>query len=370
MKLWHSFIKELQLSSKSYYFYIEIAMAVIFLVILLFVIPNEFTGYDDEYLSLDMPEVVRAYVYEDILEEDLDGMVEVAILKLNGEEVLTDLFVTEDKNLYVLPDRETMIELSKADRPLVGAHLTWNPETERIDYDYYLQGYESERLRNLYTVFHIEEMDVIDELLDEQTVKVLGTDDGLNDKENVVPSILTFNGSMMGMFIISAFIFLDRKEGILKAYAITASRVWHYLMSKVFVLLLVSTVTSLLIIAPVMKLRPNYLVLIVLLLTSGFFFSSVGLLFASFFKTMLQSFGAVYVAMIVVLLPNIAYFVPSWDPMWIRIIPTYPLLQGFKESIIEQGDITYVILASVGFILAGTVVFLVTNYRYKKILAV
>lgn len=370
MKLWYSFKKELQLSSKSYYFYVEIFMAVLFLVILLFVVPDKFTTYDDEYISLEMPEAVKDEVYEDLLSEDLDGVIDAVELKLKGEVIQTELFISDDKHIYVVPDKETMVQLTEADRPMVGAHLVWNETTNQMDYNYYLQGYESDRLRNIYTVFHNEDVFMMRDLAEAQTVKDLGIYDGLSDKENMVPSVLTFNGSMMGMFIISAFIFLDRKEGILKAYAITASKVWHYLMSKVLVLLLVSAFTSLVIIVPVMQLRPNYPLLILLLLSSGFFFSSVGLLIASFFKGMTQSFGAIYVAMIVVLLPNISYFAHSWQPFWVKIIPTYPLLQGFKETIVENGNTGFTLMACAGFIVTGVLIFIITNHRYKKILAV
>ena len=36
----------------------------------------------------------------------------------------------------------------------------------------------------------------------------------------------------MGFFIIAAYIFLDKKEGVIKAYAVTPSPVWKYLLSK------------------------------------------------------------------------------------------------------------------------------------------
>ena len=60
MKLWQSFVKELVLSSRSFYFYVEIGMAAIFLFLLLFVIPENFNTKTDEYIYWDIPDAARS----------------------------------------------------------------------------------------------------------------------------------------------------------------------------------------------------------------------------------------------------------------------------------------------------------------------
>jgi len=105
-----------------------------------------------------------------------------------------------------------------------------------------------------------------------------------------------------------------------------------------------------------------------LLITSGFFASSLGLLVSSFYKNIMQAFGAIYIIMIAMLLPNIAYFIPSWEPVWIKVIPTYPLIQGFKECIVRNGDTSYVLIASLGFLVSGLFIFIIANKRFKKTL--
>jgi ABC-2 type transport system permease protein len=253
---------------------------------------------------------------------------------------------------------------------MVGAVLSLD-DNGKINYKYYLQGYESERLKNLYKIINTQNATNLSEKINAQEVRSLTSGYiELSDRENVIPSLLTFNGSLMGMFIIAAYIFLDKQEGIIKAYAVTASTVRTYLLSKIGVLLLVSTLTSLIIVIPTLGLKPNYLLMILLLLTSGFFASSLGLLVASFYKNMMQAFGAIYVLMIAMILPNIAYFIPSWEPTWIKVLPTYPLIQGFKESILKNGDTYYVLLASLGFLIAGLLLFILSNIRYKKTLTV
>ncbi|MEA1959766.1 MAG: hypothetical protein U9N81_00475 [Bacillota bacterium] len=100
------------------------------------------------------------------------------------------------------------------------------------------------------------------------------------------------------------------------------------------------------------------------------FASSLGLVVTSFYKNMVQAFGAIYLLMIAMFLPNIAYFIPSWEPVWIKIIPTYPLIQGFKETILANRDTSYTLMASLGFLATGTLLFLIADKRFKNTLKV
>lgn len=369
MKLWHSFTKELKLSSRGYYFYIEIFMALLLLAVLLFAVPEEFVSKKAEYVSFDLPEQVMASLIADALEEDLDGKTEQVELKNNGERISADLYETDETKMYVFETKDIMIKMTETDRPSVGAHILLDEEG-KMRYQYYMQGYESEKLKNVYLIFHNRDLDELKLLYDQQVVRSLATDyDMLTDRENVVPAILTFNGSLMGLFIIAAYIFLDKQEGIIKAYAITASSVWHYLMSKVGVLLITSIISCFIIVVPIMGLQPNYPLLLLLLITSGFFASSLGLVLASYYDNLMQAFGAIYVLMIALILPNVAYFIPSWEPLWIKLIPSYPLIEGFKEAILVNGDTSYIFTASFGFFTGGLLLFLLANRRFKKTLA-
>jgi hypothetical protein len=369
-KLWSSYVKELKLSSKSFYFYIEIVMAAIIIGVLLFFIPEERIERNDEYIHLNMPTAVEEMYTKVMVENDEDGVVEKATLELDKEEIQVDLYITEESNVYVIPDLDTMVELTKSDRPALGADVTFNEETGNFDYTYYLQGYESERLQNLYRIVHVKNVEEI--TAEAESYEVRSLDQSyvpLNSREMAVPSLLAFNGALMGMFIIAAYVFLDKSEGVIKAYAVTASKVWHYLMSKTLVLTTVTIITTLAITLSVMGTQPNYPMLLVLLITSSFAASSFGLVVASFYDNMMKAFGAIYVAMMILMLPAIAYFIPSWQPFWVTIIPTHFLIQGFKETVLVNGDMGFVWLSSGIFLGVGIILFVWANQRFKKMLA-
>lgn len=367
MKLWHSFIKELKLSSRGFYFYVEVFMAVVLLVILLFVIPENFENKQSEYIYYDLPDIMEKTITDGIEDVDLDGKVEIVEIESGDDIITARLYETEGKRIYLVDDEESVISLADTQKN-VGSVVSLDNQGE-LHYKYYLQGYESERFKKLFLIFHSEENEVIQTQYEQQDVRPLSTEyDELTDRENVIPSFLTFNGSLMGLFIIAAYIFLDKQEGIIKAYAVTASSVWQYLMSKVGVIIVTSIITSLMIIIPVMGLKPNYILLLLFLITTGFFASSLGLLIASFYQNIMQAFGIIYMLIIVMILPNIAYFIPSWEPLWIKILPTYPMLEGFKEIILNHSDTMYVLRTSLGFLVVGLVLFLIANIRYKKTL--
>ena len=369
MKLWHSFVKELILSSRSFYFYIEIGIAALLVFVMFFVVPENFDSRADEYLYHDIPEAAEPFMAELYLKSDEDGKVDTAEFKLDDQVVMADFYETEDSRIYVFDDKATMIRLADQDRTFGGVvHMD---EQGEVTYTYYLQGYETERLRNIYSVLHNTDSDTLEATFNAQEVRTLEADQvSLTDRQYVLPSILTFNGSLMGLFMIAAYVFLDKKEGVIKAYAVTPSAVWQYLLSKAGVIAVTSTVTSLIIVAPIMGLSANYPLLLLLLLTSGFFASALGLVMTSYYTDFTQAFGAFYILIILLMLPNISYFVPSWAPAWITYFPTYPMLQGFKESLLANTDVAYVLMASLGFMVAGLVLFLFANFRFKKTLTV
>ena len=84
---------------------------------------------------------------------------------------------------------------------------------------------------------------------------------------------------------------------------------------------------------------------------------------------MMKAFGAIYVAMMLFMVPAIAYFIPSWQPTWVTFIPTHLLIQGFKETVLVNGDMGYVWMSSGIFLVAGIGLFIWADHRFKKMLA-
>jgi len=369
MKLLSSFKKELILASRGFYFYVELIFALVILAVLLFAIPQNFSSTSTEYLYFNLPQGGKEVFINNILEDDLDAKSEMVEIEADGKIFNAEFIITDESEIYIVDSEEAVRALADSEK-VMGAVIELDGDNQ-LHYKYYLQGYESTRLKNLISILQNESTNVLEERFDNQDVRPLSTDyEPLNDRENTIPPLIAFSGSLMGMFIMAAYIFLDKKEGVIEAYAVTASSVWRYLMSKIFVVLLTSVVSGLIIIMPVMGFRINYGLLLLLLLTTGFFASSLGLLVASFYNNLMKAFSVIYLLIIILMVPSIAYFIPGWDPFWIKIIPSYPLLQGFKEIILPNGDIAYPLIVSAGFLAVGIILFAITNIRFKKTLSV
>jgi len=367
MKLFSSFVKELKIASRGFYFYIELAMAVLILAVFLFFVPDNFNSKGTEYIHLDMPSEASDVYLNEILNETVDGKAEAVKIKIDKKEKDATLYTTENKEIYILNSREDVIYMADKERKV--AAVVNMDSNYNINYEYFLQGYESDKYKNLLKILHVSSNENIEMTMANQDVRPLAINyETLSDKENMLPSVLVFNGALMGLFIIAAYIFLDRKEGVIKAYALTPSPVWQYLMSKIGVIMVTTIVSSFLVLIPIMGLKPDYLLLAVLLVTTAFFSSTLGLLIASFYNDIMQAFGVIYGFMMLMILPNIAYFLPSWNPGFVKLIPTHPMLEGFKSVLLGNGDWVYILTVSGGFLLAGMILFVISNSRYKKTL--
>ncbi|WMJ77475.1 MULTISPECIES: ABC transporter permease [unclassified Sedimentibacter] len=368
MKLWSSFVKELTIALRGFYFYIEIAMAFIMLLLLLFVVPEQFNSKENEYLYLDFPTASIKKSYIEAF-EDLDGQPEVVTLKVEKNEINTLLYETANKKIYLLESEEDMILLAE-NKHEIGAAVTMDEGNYEMHYTYYLQGNETDRLKSLLMIIHGQDDELLSNAVENQEIRSLsnaGTQ--LTDRENLLPVFLTFNGALMGFFIIAAYIFLDKKEGVIKAYAVTPSPVWKYLLSKVMVLTTTMLLTSLVIIVPLMGMRINYLMLLAFLIPTGLFASGLGLMIAGYYNSMVKSFGVMYLIMIAMGIPVLAYFSPSWDPLWLKFIPSYYIVSGFKEIFIN-GDMGFVLLIALGYLAAAVLLFAWSNARFKRTLLV
>ena len=205
MKFFSSFVKELKIASRGFYFYIEIFMAVLILAIFIFAVPENFNTKSAEYLYLDMPEEVRISYLEAINDETLDGNAEAVTVEIDDNEKNATLYTTEDKEIYILESQKDTIYMAEEEQK-VAAVIGLDDENQP-SYTYYLQGYESDKYKNLLKILNIESTDNLQSDVLNQEVKSLSTNtERLSDRENMLPSVLVFNGALMGLFIIAVYI--------------------------------------------------------------------------------------------------------------------------------------------------------------------
>ena len=344
MKLLYSFLKDMRLATRGFYFYLELGFALIFVAVLIFVVPENFESSVPVYAHLDLEGPYLAAAQDSLAREAYD---------------------------VTLLDSRQEVEAGLADnRSSVG--LVISLEGGRVVYDYILQGYENEKFRNIIkTTIEAGFARNVPGYSEAATVTTLDADaEVLSDRLNILPVFLGLNAAFMGLFIIASYIFLDKDEGTIRAFAVTPATVWQYLLSKMGVMLVAGLMSGLVATVLVAGTAANYLHLILLLIACNAFGSALGLLIASFFDTMVKAMGWLYLSVIVLAFASVSYYMPAFSPLAIRILPSYPMLFAFRETLYQASDLAYIYYNVLGFSAAAVVLFLLANWRFKKTLTV
>ncbi len=343
MKLWYTFLKDVRLSVQGWYFYTEFVFTLLIVAVLLFVVPENFTTKIRVYAHVELGGAFRAAVEKGLSRDEFA--------------------------VTFLDSREEVERRLEQDRRSVGLSVT--REGGKVVYDYILQGYESRRIRNVIALsIEAQFASRLPSFVDATRVFTVGeTSEKLSDRLNILPVFLALNAAFMGLFIIAAYIFLDKEEGTIKAFAVTPACVWHYLLSKMAVMLTTGLLSGLVAAALVAGAHAHYLHLSVLLIATNLFGSAVGLFIASFFDTLQKAMGWLYMSIIVLAMASVSYYMPAFSPVAIRMLPSYPMLFAFRETLLDRPDVGYIYLNVLGFTVAAILLFLPANRRFKKSLA-
>ena len=396
MKLMRSYAKELKLASRSFYFYVELAVAVVVLMVLMMVVKPYPDGHNDEYIWNDMsPEVMEYILQRDIKAgrvipgEDKELKLKPGSFTLYDrasgqsktydfphQEVITVPTVQKQNDrtgqlkgtVYLMPDRESMLRMANRTGK-IGAVIHVD-EALNSSYEYITQGFETDRFNSSLYILHTFDIEEVEAQKALQNENSIGTIPRLNTRQAVVPVYVTFACALMGFFIVCAYVFLDKSERVIRALLVTPGTLTTYLLSKIMVLLTVLLVSASLVVLPVMGGQPHYPLFYLFLLSATFAVSALGLLVASFYDSMSKAFGVLYLILLVLMLPVIPYYVGSCDPLWMHFLPTWPVLECFKTILQGQPSLPFVLGCTAGALTAGGLLLVLARHSFRRTLAV
>ncbi len=345
MKLLHTFLRDLKVSYRTFYVYIEIIMALIVVAVVLFVLPENFESQSRLHLFADP-----------------------ALSSQSAEE-----FTRGETGTEIIPaaSREAIVAAMAADRSSQGVVLTPGAGGG-IEVEVILQGYEGDAMR------HLIEASMKGTILSqlpgfESGARVITTDPDaqrLSDRISFLPMYLLLNSAFMGLFIVAAYVFMDKEEGTIRALTVTPVSVRDYLLSKLGVMLFTGLLTGLLVTVLVARLEVNYFYLLLVLIAGNLFGTVLGLFIASFYSSIISSLGAMYVVIMILAMGGVAYYMPSFSPLALRILPSYPLLFALREAFLEQPNAGYILMITGAFLAGTLLLFIVTEHRYRKTLTI
>jgi len=397
MKLWNNYCMEMKIASRGFYFYMEIVMAAILLSVLLLFVPVHLTSVSEELLYLDMPgeaiDLLRAMNAdgEGRYEHAGDTRVRLKAGTIEYYDEQTDERFTktfDDKEtvyletieyfgasgqketiLYIADSFDQMLRVTQAEK-WYGTTIALGDDGQ-IHYQLMLFGSETQRLRNLITAsFGATGIPALLDAVETQEVRILGEANTLNNRQSYIPMAVVLMNGLMGMMVVIAYLTIDKSSGLIRAMALTPMHTRSYLLGKVLVVLTMSLISSLVITIPVMGLQPNYLLFILTIALTSALCCIIGLWIASFFEDLKSAFGVIIVAMVLLMLPALSYILPSFAPLWIKLMPTYPMLQALKETLLPSSDIGYVLIVCAGMAVLSQLILLLAEHRYRKTLGV
>ena len=345
-RLWVSLQRDNLINWRNYYYLVLVLVALIYLAGVKLVIPADASIKPDLYVVDSTSEGRFASLVQ--------GQVEATA---RGEQA------------YVLDSEEALRQRMRENQNSIGIALEEGARLPRVTL--YFQGHENAKVRNLLAAgVEAKLRDLYGEEyptqvpIQRQTLRSQAAVDKVPFNDNMVPFLLFSDAAMIGMLFIAALMFMEKEEGTLKAYLVTPGHSFEYLLSKALSLAFLAAIFTLILVPLTIGWGPNYLHLLGVMVLGSIFASLLGALVALYFDNFSQFLFPAVVVMVVLGLPGIAYWIPSFSPVWLQWLPSYPLVFGLREATFPTGSASIVhnamlvlLLADAALLAAGSIVF-------------
>jgi hypothetical protein len=312
--------KDILLGIKDVFVILEIGFAVLIMLLLLFVFPK------------DIEREAMVYIY------DQTGLVQQIIDQYSE---LSDMDM--DMEMFV-NNREDMIAGITKNKNALGIIISFGDETL----------YKTEMLVQPYTTdammkFVETEMEDLLSIISKtyplnvyESVRITSLQEGLRDEipfnKRILPPILMMMIGVIGLFAMVSLIGQERADATIRAFRVTPTGMWGFLLSKHLMLLMVSCITFSIIFIPVMGDFSGFLPSLLIILLTVIFGSTLGIILGSFIESPMSSIGVVILLMMVLSLPAISLFAPIFSPNWLKCIPSYYTLFGLDAAMFPDNN--------------------------------
>lgn len=333
MRLMSLIKKDWLLTTKNYFFYVTLFMALLMVVVIKFVVPED--------ISMD-PSLYVLFEYE------------APVDMVKGY---------EESGYEVVDSREAMDETLRDNIQSFGVIFTGPTEVE-----YRLQGHENDRYKEflelntqfMYNEYYGDVDVVVTELKDFSEVE----DTPFN--KLLLPLFHVMEPALLGMFLIASMIFSEKEENTITVFATTPSSINAFIFSKTVVLIILGLISLILTTVFVAGLQANYLWLILLTIICSFMGSALGLLLASFFDNIASAMMWIIGGSLLMSMPFMTYFSPGFAPVWMKALPTYYMLFAYKEAAFPTGNPGIIFQTMLICLLVGLVAYGLSLLQYKK----
>lgn len=326
--------KDWLLTTKNYFFYVTLFMALLMVVVIKFVVPEDISITPTTFVLFEY----------DAPEDLIKGFEENGYKLVESREAM-DVMLEENIQSYGLIYKdETTVE-------------------------YRLQGHENARYKEF---LELGTQFMFQEYYGEVDVKITDTKDFSQVEETpfnklLLPLFHVMEPALLGMFLIATMIFSEKEENTITAYATTPSSINRFILSKTVVLILFGLMSLLVTTILVAGIGPKYGLLIIMTIICSFMGSALGLLLASFFDNISAAMLWIIGGSLLLSMPFMTYFSPGFSPLWMKALPTYYMLFAYKEAVFPTGN-TGIIYQTMGICLVvGLAAYGLSLLRYQRL---
>lgn len=155
--------------------------------------------------------------------------------------------------------------------------------------------------------------------------------------QRMTPVFICFEALIVGFVLGGALMLSEKEERTSRALAVSPMGADRYLISKVLLFSAVGTVYALLMAFFCIGFHFPILPFIGLSFFGAAVFSLIGLAFSALFRDMSSWFFTMALLLSVNMLPVVAYSEPSFSPLWLQAIPSYPIIFSYERILFDTG---------------------------------
>ncbi len=343
--------KDILLGTKNIFVIMEVATAVLIVLLLLFVFPKDLRSEPVIYIHDSSGMLEKTLNAKDPEEEEGTGYnfvdnKEAAIEGIVDNSLALGLVITKQ------PDAAYQIELLK--QPYTSPNLVRDIENEMADLFHIITSSVGAYSPDVYEAVKLTSLQS-------------GQRDALPFNKMVLPPILLMMVGILGIFAMVSLIGQERADLTIRAYRVTPAGLWQFIISKHLTILFTGFLSFSIIYLPMMGFAGYFssLLIIVLTIIMG---SAIGVILGSFFKNPMEAILWIFILLFILGLPAVSLFLPTFSPDWLKIIPSYHTLFALDASIFPDNN-SHIIWQGVA-VLAGICLFLfpLSAIIFKKVI--
>lgn len=161
-----------------------------------------------------------------------------------------------------------------------------------------------------------------------------------------VPIFVCFEALMVGFILGGGLMLAEKQEGTVRALRVSPMGATRYILAKTLLFSLIGTVYASLLVLPTIGFSIHWGEFLLLSFFGTAVFTMIGLAYSAPFHDMSGWFFSMVLLLSVNMLPVISYSSPAYSPLWMKLIPSYPILMAYGGALFGgAADAGYTVLS-------------------------